>query len=272
MPWGLHWQSAFHPATTYDFQPKNRGRRNFANKIWMPPVCFDNLMKKLTSRPLILASSKLRTSGYYTVNDLISELTNNLESLNWESPCKIYDFIWEEYCDWWEWLNHGSMTRKIRQGLKRSMSWTTCWKQPGLLPVHTVYHRRNMQAPGCWIPSMISSWPYNRIQLHRVLDKMAIIINIRHQEQAEAWAFPPQGAFVTKKKKQDIICQQKLYQKLLCFGRPGTGWKSSIPKNAASAVIPGAEVSSPGRIIDIDKEIERLKKKKSTWRRNWKGK
>ncbi|NLC67984.1 MAG: class I tRNA ligase family protein, partial [Clostridiaceae bacterium] len=255
--------------------------RNFANKIWNAArFVLMNFDEEIDFSSVDTGKFEITDKWILCrINDLISELTNNLEKFELGIALqKIYDFIWEEYCDWYVEMvkprlyDRENPTRLEAQYVLNYVLKTALQLLHPFMPFITeeIYKHLVVESPSI----MISSWPkyneeYNFIE---VLDKMAIIMeairSIRNM-RAEMNVPPSRKAkalFVTQEEEvKDIICQGRSFIEKLAFasGVQVLDEKSSIPKNAASAVIPGAEVFIPlEELIDIDKEIERLKKEK----------
>ncbi len=77
--------------------------RNFANKIWNASrFVLMNLEGKTITKP---EESDLQTADRWILsrmNDTVREVTENMEKYELGIAAgKIYDFIWDEYCDWY---------------------------------------------------------------------------------------------------------------------------------------------------------------------------
>lgn len=85
------------------FEKKVLAYRNFANKIWNATRFIfmnleDNKNYKLNSENLLL-EDKWILSRY---NETIGEIEKNLEKFEFGLAAnKLYDFVWEEFCDWY---------------------------------------------------------------------------------------------------------------------------------------------------------------------------
>ena len=85
------------------FEKKVLAYRNFANKIWNATRFIfmnleDNKNYKLNFENLLL-EDKWILSRY---NETIGEIEKNLEKFEFGLAAnKLYDFVWEEFCDWY---------------------------------------------------------------------------------------------------------------------------------------------------------------------------
>ncbi|MEG1593619.1 MAG: class I tRNA ligase family protein, partial [Oscillibacter sp.] len=92
------------------YTEKCEAMRNFANKIWNAARF---LQMNLTIEECRLPE-KLEQEDKWVLtrlNDLIGEVTNNLDSFELGvASAKVYDFIWDTYCDWYIELTKTRMT------------------------------------------------------------------------------------------------------------------------------------------------------------------
>jgi len=106
-------------------EEKAESSRNFANKIWNASrfvlMNFDDNLDFSKVDP-----NKFTTSDKWIlsrVNNLTREVTENMEKFELGIALqKIYEFIWEEFCDWYiELVKRDFMTRMMKQDWKPSM-------------------------------------------------------------------------------------------------------------------------------------------------------
>ena len=85
------------------YTEKCEAMRNFANKIWNASRYV--LMNLSVEDPTLPASELLETEDKWVLsklNTLIRDVTENMESYELGvASAKIYDFIWDTYCDWY---------------------------------------------------------------------------------------------------------------------------------------------------------------------------
>ena len=82
---------------------KCEAMRNFANKIWNASRYV--LMNLTVDKPGLPELSKLETEDKWvldSLNTLIREVTENMDAYELGvASAKVYDFIWDTYCDWY---------------------------------------------------------------------------------------------------------------------------------------------------------------------------
>ncbi|NSW90839.1 MAG: valine--tRNA ligase [Firmicutes bacterium] len=256
--------------------------RNFANKIWnaarfvlmnfdeeidfsmVDPGKFDIADKWILSR----------------ANTLIREVTDNLEKFELGIGLqKVYDFIWEEFCDWYvEMVKPRLYDRESPSRLEAQYVLNYVLKSAlkllhPFMPFITeeIYKHLIIEAPSI----MISPWPeykedYNFPEAEEKMAVIMVAIRSIRNIRAEMNVPPSKRAkviFVTQEadKKEIIEKGTNFIEKLAwASGTAIQADKTGISVNAASAVIPGVEIYIPlEELIDIDKEIERLEKEKA---------
>ena len=77
--------------------------RNFANKVWNASrFIMMNMEGKEVQVPDQALYSRL-TSGFLSkLNTLVKDVTDNMENFELGIAVqKVYDFIWDEFCDWY---------------------------------------------------------------------------------------------------------------------------------------------------------------------------
>ncbi len=260
---------------------KVESSRNFANKIWNATrfvlmnfdenVSFDKVdMTKLTTPDKWILSR---------VNTLAAEVTENLE--NYELGIalqKVYEFIWEEFCDWYIELvkprlfDREDETRLEAQWVLNYVLGTAMKLLHPYMPFVTeeIYsHLINNDES-----IMTSAWPTYDDKLHYpqdekdmqlIMDAIKAVRNIKvemnvppsRKNKLIFVAGPAEGAILGSGAKfferlagaSEVIVQSD---------------KSGIPSDAVSAVIAGAEIFIPLEdLVDIKKELERLEKEKA---------
>ena len=105
--------------------------RNFANKIWNASRYV--LMNLTIDQAGLPDLGKLEIEDKWVLsrlNTLIREVTENLDSYELGvASAKVYDFIWDTYCDWYIELTHrpGSTARMRPARPWPSRCWSMCW-------------------------------------------------------------------------------------------------------------------------------------------------
>ena len=123
--------------------------RNFANKIWNASrFVLMNLEGKDVTEPEIgslCAEDKWILSR---LNNVIKEVTDNMEKYELGIAVqKIYDFLWDELCDWYIEIAKSVEGRRGSKGGKRGSLDTSHSADPGTeatSSVYAIYHRGNL--------------------------------------------------------------------------------------------------------------------------------
>ncbi|SET77705.1 valyl-tRNA synthetase [Natronincola peptidivorans] len=256
--------------------------RNFANKLWNATRF---VLMNLDERKITFDEVKdnLNTADHWIIsrlNEVSKEITDNMEKFELGLALqKIYDFTWNEYCDWYIEL---TKTRLYGEDLERKAAaqYTLTYVLENILkllhPFMPFITEEIWQSiPNTGESVMVSQWPkYKEDERnHQAEEKMNLIMeaikNIRNI-RAEMNVAPSRRAklmvFTSKEEMQTIIEEGKQYFTALAgiseieFAQN----KASIPSDAVSTVVQGAELFLPLEdLIDIEKEIERLEKEKA---------
>ncbi|AEV67916.1 valine--tRNA ligase [Acetivibrio clariflavus] len=255
--------------------------RNFANKIWNASrfvlMNFDeNLDFSKVDESRFTSADKWILSR---VNNLTKEVTENLDKFELGIALqKIYEFIWDEFCDWYIELvkprlyDKEDSSRIEAQYVLNYVLGTAMKLLHPFMPFITeeIYtHLINGDES-----IMISKWPeykeeYNfSAEEEKMNTIMSAIKNIRNI-RAEMNVPPSKKAktiFVASKPEhREIVEEGRMYFERLasCSEILIQSDKTDIPKDAVAAVLPGIEIYLPLEdLIDIEKELERLEKEK----------
>lgn len=254
--------------------------RNFANKVWNASrfIMMNDPDNKVTADSAmpdnLTAADKWILSK---MNNLIKEVTDNMEKYELGiAVAKLNDFIWEEFCDWYiemvkPRLYNDEDTTKIAAiwTLKKVLIDALKLLHP-YMPFITEEIFCNIQDKEESI--MISSWPVYKDEYSFAEDENAIetiktaVRNIRNL-RAEMNVAPSRKAkvFVVSENEdiRDIFENGKVFFATLGYASEVVvqNDKAGIPDDAVSTVIPDAVIYIPfAELVDIDKEIERLKK------------
>ena len=256
--------------------------RNFANKIWNASrfvlMNFDD--KPDFSR---INPGKFTDADKWIlsrINTLAGEVTDNLEKFELGMALqKIYEFIWEEFCDWYVEMvkprlyDRDSEGRAEAQYVLNYVLGTAMKLLHPFMPFITGEIYRHLVNDGESI--MVSKWPEFREEfcfpeaekrMMLVMEAIRSVRNVRAEMNV-----PPSRKARAVIVAEDVEDRMTLENSRNLFER--LAWASEvlvkpnreeIPANAATAVIPGAEIYIPlEELIDIGKEIERLEKEKA---------
>ena len=254
--------------------------RNFANKVWNASRFImmndpDNKIKTTDEQPdNLTAADKWILSK---MNHLIAEVTENMEKYELGiAVAKLNDFIWEEFCDWYFEMVKPRLYND-EDTTKNAAIWTLKTVLIDALKLLHPYMPFITEEIFCNIQDdeesiMISSWPVydekfnfpdEEVAIQTIKEAVRNIRNVRAQMNVAP----------SRKAKVYVVSEDALIRDIFENGRVFFATlayasevavqsdKSGIPDDAVSAVIPGAVLYIPfAELVDIDKEIERLKK------------
>ena len=251
--------------------------RNFANKVWnasrfiMMNLDAADVPKDINIDELTIADKWILSK----TNRLIRDVTDNMEKYELGiALSKVYDFIWEEFCDWYiEMVKPRLYSKEDRTKaaalwtLKKVLNCALKLLHP-FMPFITeeIYCTLNPEEESI----MISEYPTadekmdflteesdtelikdavrairnTRTSMNVPPSKKATVYVVASDEGIRRTFEESETFFETLAKADKVIVQSD---------------KSGIEENAVSAIIPGAEFCIPfEQLVDIDKEIKRL--------------
>ncbi len=269
--------------------------RNFANKIWNASrFIMMNTNTRLDTSNIRLDTSNIRLDvGKEAIqaalepvdkwilsklNTLIKDVTDNMDSFELGiAVSKVYDFIWDEFCDWYIEMVKPRLYNSDDQASKDAALWTLKTVLIDALKLLHPYMPFITEEIFCTLQSeeesiMISKWPEYRSDrnfekeekdIEIIKEAVRGIRNIR----TEMNVAPSRKAQVfVVSESEDIIgafTEGKLFFASLAYASEVTVQrdKSGIAKDAVSVVIGGATLYIPfAELVDINQEVERLKK------------
>ena len=261
---------------------KVESSRNFANKVWNASRFVlmnfeENLDFSKVNPEKFTASDKWILSR---MNSLTAEVTDNMGRYELGIALqKIYEFIWEEFCDWYiemvkpRLYDREDETRLETQYVLNYVLGSAMKLLHPYMPFITeeIYcHLVNEDAS-----IMISKWPQYREdykfpeeekKIGTIMNAIKNIRNIRAEMNV-----PPSRKskiiFVAPEpKEQETIKEGKvLFERLASCSEVVIKFdKTGIPADAVASILPGVEIYIPLEdLIDMEKEIERLEKEKA---------
>ena len=255
--------------------------RNFANKVWnasrfmmmnFEKADFENVsLDDLTQADKWILSK---------VNTLAKDVTANMEKYDLGvAVAKLYDFIWEEFCDWYiemvkpRLYNDEDTTKAAALWTLRTVLIQSLKLLHPYMPFITEEIFCNLQDAEESI--MVSKWPEYKEEWNFQKDEVAVeaikaavreIRNVRTQL----------NVVPSKKTKVFVVSENEEVMKIfedgkVFFGTLGSASevlvqrdKEGIEKDAVSAVIENAVIYIPfAELVDVEKELERLKKEET---------
>ncbi len=260
---------------------KLESSRNFANKVWNASrfvlMNFDENIdfSKIDKEKFSLADKWILSR----VNTIVKEVTENIEKFELGIGLqKVYEFIWEEFCDWYIELVKPKLYDNESEGRIEAQFVLNYVLSASMKLLHPFMPFITEEIYSHLITSdesvMISEWPkyyetYNypteENNMKLIMNAIRSIRNIRSEMNV-----PPSRkakvVFVTNQQEtKDILIEANNY-----FSRLASALeinvqnnKEGISQDAVASVIEGVEIFIPLEdLIDINKEIERLEKEK----------
>ena len=264
------------------YMERVEANRNFANKIWNASrFIMMNMEGKIITTPKkeeLLPVDRFIISKF---NNLAKEVTDNMESFELGIAVqKIYDFIWDEFCDWYIDMVKPRLYATDDQTSQNAALYTLKTVLIDALKLLHPYMPFITEEIFCTLQSeeesiMISKWPeytedrnFAKEEKETEILKEAIrgIRNIRTQMNVA----PSKKAMVYVVSEQDemraIFEEGKLFFASLAYASQVQiqNDKTGIADDAVSVVIPNATLYIPfNELVDIAQEIERLKKEEA---------
>ena len=251
---------------------------NFANKLWnASKFVLGNISENADEK--YLESEEIPNNLAYEdkwilskLNTVIKEVTNNIENYDLGVALqKIYDFTWNEFCDWYIEMVKPRLYEENSNN-KDAALWTlnkalinTLKLLHPIMPFMTeeifmnLYHNEESIMISKW-PEYAETWNFEKEE-KAVEELKEIIVGIRNLRTTQN-IHPSKKSeiiFVTTK-LNDMITGSELIIKKLAFASEikVTNQKEEI-ENATSIVVQDAEVIIPlGDLIDKEAEIQRL--------------
>ena len=266
------------------YYEKVESSRNFANKVWNASrFIMLNLntmymegkeIRKPQEADLTPADKWILSK----LNTLIKEATENMEHYELGiAVSKVYDFIWDEFCDWYIEMVKPRLYHSDHEGSRNAALWTLQTVLLDALKLLHPYMPFVTEEIFCTLQSkeesiMISRWPeYSQERsflkeekdIEMIKEAVRGIRNVR----AEMNVGPGRKASVYVVSEDqgilDTFTEGRLFFASLAHANEVMIQKDKegIAQDAVSVVIPGAVLYIPfAELVDITQEIERLKK------------
>ena len=259
--------------------------RNFANKIWNASRFIMMNIEKADIKDVTLSSLTMADRWILSkMNSLVKEVTDNMEKYELGiAVSKLYDFIWEEFCDWYIEMVKSRLWDDEDE-TKAAALWTlktvliNCLKllHPYMPFVTEEIYGSLTDGDDSYEESiMISKWPefkdeYVFAKDEAAVDKIKEAVRSIRNIRSEMNVAPSKKATVyvvsAKKEIRDIFEVSKSFFAMLGYASEVIIQedKSGIADDAVSVVIHDAALYMPfAELVDIEKELERLIKEKT---------
>lgn len=262
-------------------EEKLESSRNFANKIWnafrFVMMNFDEELPKVDPANYTLADRWILSR----VNTVVREVTENLEKFELGIGLqKVYEFIWEEFCDWYIELVKPRLFDREAKGRSEALYVLNEVLKTSMKLLHPfmpfiteeIYQHLYTEDESI----MISSWPVyqealndpeSENRMNTVMEAIRSIRNIRAEMKVPVTR-KAKAVFIIEDKDMGTIfrSEQSTFMRLAGVSEMIVhDQRESIPEDAVSSVIKGVEIYIPmDELLDFEKEMERLLKEKET--------
>ena len=254
--------------------------RNFANKVWNASRFIMMNLEKAPAQEVRLEDLTMADRWILSkANTLAKDVTENLDKYELGIALqKVYDFIWEEFCDWYIemvkprlWSDEDTTKAAAIWTLKTVLIQSLKLLHP-YMPFITEEIFCNLQEEEPSI--MISSWPEYRVdwdfaaeeqEVETIKEAVRAIRNVRSSMNVPPSKKAKVYVVSGQQKLLDIFDHSKVFFATLGYASEVClqADKAGIADDAVSAVIPNAVIYMPfAELVDIDKEVERLTREK----------
>jgi valyl-tRNA synthetase len=254
--------------------------RNFANKVWNASrFIMMNLEGMEVTEPAISDLAPEDKWILSAVNTLTKDVTENMDKFELGIAVqKVYDFIWDEFCDWYIEIAKVRTYKKDEDArAANSALWTLRTVLGQALKLLHPYMPFITEEIYCTLNPqeetiMLADWPVYKEEwnfsaeeemLAHVKELVKGIRNLRTEMDVP----PSRKAKVFIVSEDKALCEtfesmKKTYQNLISASEIDVqSDKAGIGEDAVSVVIPGAVVYMPLEdLVDMEKEKERLLK------------
>ena len=263
------------------FSEKVEAARNFANKIWNASrFVLMNLDRELMNEQKDNKNYTLADKWILSrLNNVVKEVTDNIDKFELGIALqKVYDFLWNEFCDWYiELVKPILYSDDIEQ---KGIAYNVLCKvlKTGLQLLHPVMpfitEEIYMHLGDDGDSITISKWPEADIasndisveeSMGHIIESIKALRNARVEMNVPPSKKAKVIAYVDKSLRSTFEQGRIYFEKLASTNELVlVDDKSTIPENAVSVVVKCGELFMPLLdLIDRDKEIERLKKEKA---------
>ena len=253
--------------------------RNFANKVWNASrFIMMNMDGKEVTAPEASALQPVDKWILSKLNTLIKDVTDNMESFELGIAVqKVYDFIWDEFCDWYIEMVKPRLYNSDDAASQNAALWTLKNVLIDALKLLHPYMPFITEEIFCTLQSevesiMISQWPVYADERSYAKEEKAIEIikeavrgirnirtemNVAPSRKANVYVVSEDESVRNTFKEGSLFFASLAYANEVMVQQDKTG----IAEDAVSVVIPGATLYIPfAELVDIAQEIERLTK------------
>ena len=252
--------------------------RNFANKVWNATRFIMMNIEKAPDADVSLSDLTMADRWILSkVNTLAKDVTENMDRYELGIALqKVYDFIWEEFCDWYIEMVKPRLYND-EDNTKAAALWTLKTVLGNALKLLHPYMPFITEEIFCTLHPeeesiMIASWPVEKQEWSFKEDERAVEI-IKEAVRSIRNVRTDMNVPPSKKAKVFVVSEEEEIRQVFENGRvffATLGYasevtiqsdKAGIAEDAVSAVTSKAVIYMPfAELVDIEKEIERLNK------------
>ena len=253
--------------------------RNFANKVWNAArFIMMNMEGKTVTKPEADQLMDVDKWILSKVNKVAKDMTYNLDNFELGIAVqKVYDFIWDEFCDWYIEMVKPRLYNTEDTVSQNAALWTLKTVLINGLKLLHPYMPFVTEEIFCTLQEeeesiMISKWPeyteeWNYEDAEEAVEMIKEAVrgirnvrtgmNVPPSKKAKVYVVSQQEKVRTIFENSKVFFQTLAHASEVVVQEDKTG----IDEDAVSAVIPEAVIYMPfAELVDIEKEIERLKK------------
>ena len=263
------------------YMERVEANRNFANKVWNASRFI--LMNMEGKTGIETGAEHLQPVDKWILsrlNNVVREVTDNMENFELGIAVqKVYDFIWDEFCDWYIEMVKPRLYAQDDADSQNAALWTLRTVLLDALKLLHPYMPFVTEEIFCAVQSeeesiMISSWPVyqkdrcfekEEKQIELIKDAVRGVRNVRTQMNVPMSRKAHIFVVSDKAGVRDVFAEGKLFFASLAGASEVTCQedKNGIAPDAVSVVIPNATLYIPfAELVDIAQEIGRLEKEK----------
>lgn len=258
--------------------------RNFANKIWNASRF---IMMNLENAPAATGKSFAQIKDSLEpvdqwilskLNTLVKDVTDNMEGFELGIAVqKVYDFIWDEFCDWYIEMVKPRLYNSDRMESKEAALWTLQSVLIDALKLLHPYMPFITEEIFCTLQSseesiMVSKWPEYTMEKSFLKEEKDIEIlkeavrgirnirtemNVAPSRKAQVYVVSEKEEILTTFTEGRLFFAPLAYASEVIIQKDKTG----IAEDAVSVVLANATIYIPfAELVDIRQEVERLQK------------
>lgn len=267
--------------------------RNFANKIWNASRFVLMNLEGSDDKPIDFDSLTVADKWIlHRLNETVKEVNKNLSSYRFgESAQELYEFFWNTYCDWYVELAKSQLQntekklntqRVLRYVLERTLRLLHPMMPHITEEIWQLIPGESYKDDCKTI--MMSKFPQNNDSfedkdaensMDLIIESIRNIRNVRQSLNIPVSSRININIYSETDPEKNIFDQAKPYISMLARVegyKTSVGIPAEVPPQSATAVVGSSRVIIPlAGLIDIDKEVQRQKKKLETLQKEKQG-